>query len=262
MENTPVAPTSEAAPEASVATPESTNPVSDVQTSGSAPAPEIGAEQVAKYLGTDVETFEKFNTFVKNNGQFNGAFKRMKDIISSPQQQQQPVAQPEAPQAPQMPQQPAQQPQAPQNAPQRPMEGTYSMEELMVASQFEKYAAKPEYAGIADEIKSGEVLKGLKDFNINVVENGRFNDAGIRKYLDLYSASKPAKPTSVEPANDMAMADDLSNIKEITSMDEANRIQLDDIRRRNAGQSGNPLAAKAKEYIKNYYAELAKTGRF
>lgn len=258
MENTPVAPTPAApAPEASVATPEPTNPVSDAQTIAPAPAPEISAEQVAKYLGTDTETFEKFNTFVKNNGQFEGAFKRMKDIISNPQQQTQPVTQPEAlqaPQAPQTPQAPSQQPQAHQSAPQQLMDGTYSMEELMVAAQFEKYAQEPKYASIKDDIMGQKVLQGLKDFNINIVENGRFNDGGIRKYLDLYAATKPAKPTSTEPTNDTAMANDISNIKEITTMDEANRIQLDDIRRRNAGQPGNPLAEKAKEFVRQFYS--------
>lgn len=248
--NAPVAPAEPSTPAAPA--PETpAAPASEPQAQAPATAPAEGANS---YFTN--EQLAEMQSFIHNNGDFEKAWPRMKNAISRPQNV------PETPQAPQTVQQPAAQPQAPQNGSQQPVAGTYSMEELMVASQFEKYAAKPEYAGIADEIKSGEVLKGLKDFNINVVENGRFNDVGIRRYLDLYSASKPAKPTSVEPANDMAMADDLSNIKEITSMDEANRIQLDDIRRRNAGQSGNPLAAKAKEYIKNYYAELAKTGRF
>lgn len=259
-ETTPVAPTPAApAPEASVATPEPTNPATEAP----APvAPEIGAEQVAKYLGTDVETFEKFNTFVKNNGQFDGAFKRMKDIISNPQAQ--PVTQPEAPQAPfaqQMAQQPYQQPQAPQNASHDFRAGSISMEEMAAMQYFDGLAADPKYANIADEIRSGAVLKGLKDFNINPLENGRINDGDVRKYLDLYAATKPAKPTSSEPANSMAMADDLSNIKEVTTMDEANRIELENIRRRAAGQPDHPLFAKSREFVRQHYANLAKNGR-
>lgn len=257
-ETTPVAPTPEAsAPEASVATPVQTNS----EPAAAPAAPEIGAEQVAKYLGTDVETFEKFNTFVKNNGQFDGAFKRMKDIISNPQQQVQPVTQSGAPQAPsasQTVQTPVQAPEAPQNGSQSFRAGSISMEEMAAMQYFDGLAADPKYANIADEIKSGAVLKGLKDFNINPLENGRINDADVRKYLDLYSATKPAKPTTVEPANTAAMADDLSNIKEVTTMDEANRIQLDNIKRRAAGQPENGLEEKAKAFLKSYYEKLAK----
>lgn len=260
MENTPVAPTPAApAPEASVATPELTNSVSDVQTPGPALAPEIGAEQVAKYLGTDIETFEKFNTFVKNNGQFDGAFKRMKDIISNPQAQ--PVTQPGAPQAPSVPQMaqtPVQAPEAPQSVSQNVRVGSISMEEMAAMQYFDGLANNPKYANIADEIKSGAVLKGLKDFNINPLENGRINDADIRKYLDLYAATKPAKPTTIEPANTMAMADDLANIKEVTTMDEANKIQLESIRRQAAGQPPHPLEASAKKFVQSYYEKLGK----
>lgn len=261
-ETTPVAPTPEApAPEASVATPEPTNPSPEAP----APvAPEIGAEQVAKYLGTDVETLEKFTTFTKNNGQFDGAFKRMKDAISRPQELQQPVTQPEAPQAPsaqQMVQQAIQNPQVPQNASHDFRAGSISMEEMAAMQYFDSLAADPKYANIADEIKSGAVLKGLKDFNINPLENGRINDGDVRKYLDLYAATKPAKPTSSEPANSMAMADDLSNIKEVTTMDEANRIELENIRRRAAGQPDHPMYAKAREFVKAFYQNQAKKGR-
>lgn len=257
MENTPVAPTPAEAPaEASVATPVQTNSEPVV-----APAtPEIGAEQVAKYLGTDVETLEKFTTFTKNNGQFDGAFKRMKDTISRPQEVQ-PQPQPEAPQAPsapQMVQTPVQAPEAPQNGSQDVRAGSISMEEMAAIQYFDGLAADPKYANIADEIKSGAVLKGLKDFNINPLENGRINDADVRKYLDLYAATKPAKPTSTEPSNNSFIPDDLANIKEVTSMDEANKIQLESIRRKAAGQAEHPLEAAAREYVKKYYDDLAK----
>lgn len=257
-ETTPVAPTPAEAPaEASVATPVQTN-------SEPAPAPatpEIGAEQVAKYLGTDVATLEKFTTFTKNNGQFDGAFKRMKDAISNPQPQAQPVTQPEAlqgPSAPQNVQTPIQGQQGPQNVSQDFRAGSISMEEMAAMQYFEGLANDPKYANIAGEIKSGAVLKGLKDFNINPLENGRINDADVRKYLDLYAATKPAKPTSSEPANNIAMADDISNIKEVTTMEEANRIQLDNIKRRAAGQPENGKEEAAKAFLRDYYQKLGK----
>lgn len=255
-ENTPIAPTSEApAPEASVATPELTNSPSEGTT---AETSEISAEQVAKYLGTDVETFEKFNTFVKNNGQFDGAFKRMKDAISRPPEQAQAVTQPEAPQAPvqpQMTQAPSQAPEAPQNAPEAPRAGTYSMEELAAQTYFERLANDEKYANIADEIRTGKVLEGLKSFNITPITDGRVNDADIRKYLDLYAATKPAKPTSSEPTASPSMANDISNITKVTTREEADRIQLEDIRLRAAGQPGHPLAEEAKKFVANYYKE-------
>lgn len=258
MENTPVAPTPAApAPEASVATPEPTNPVSDAQTTAPAPAPEISAEQVAKYLGTDTETFEKFNTFVKNNGQFDGAFKRMKDIISNPQQQAQPVTPPEAPQAqpqPQMTQTPVQPQQAPQTASQTVREGSLSIEELTVANYFDKLAGEDKYAPIADEIRNGKVLEGLKNFNITPVSDGRINDADVRRYLDLYAATKPAVQSSAAP--EMSARVDYYNVPDEKAMtyEQATQIELQNIRLRAAGQPEHPLTARAKEVVKAHFA--------
>lgn len=238
--STPAAPAPEVAP---APAPEQT-----------APAPATAPTESATNNYFTNEQLAEMQTMFANNGGFDKAWAKMKDAISRPQNAS------EAAQVPQTPQVSSQQPQAPQSAPQPLMDGTYSMEELMVAAQFEKYAQEPKYASIKDDIMGQKVLQGLKDFNINIVENGRFNDGGIRKYLDLYAATKPAKPTSAEPTNDTAMANDISNIKEITTMDEANRIQLDDIRRRNAGQPGNPLAEKAKEFVRSYYKNQA-TGK-
>ena len=241
------------APETSVA------PVSEQPAQAPATAP---AESANNYFTN--EQLTELQNFVHNNGDWEKAWPRIKNAISRPQQPVQPVTQPEAPQAPsaqQMVQQTIQNPQAPQNASQDFRAGSISMEEMAAMQYFDSLAADPKYANIADEIRSGAVLKGLKDFNINPLENGRINDGDVRKYLDLYAATKPAKPTSSEPANSMAMADDLSNIKEVTSLDEANRIQLDNIRRRAAGQPENGLEEKAKAYLKARYSEMAKNGR-
>lgn len=207
------------------------------------------------------EQLAEMETFYRNNGGYEKVFGATKNIISRPQDFQQPVTQPEAPQAPSAPQTvqtPAQAPEVPQNGSQSVRAGSISMEEMAAMQYFNNLANDPKYANIADKIKSGEVLKGLKDFNINPLENGRINDADVRKYLDLYSASQPAKPTTIEPANAAAMADDLSNIKEVTTIDEANRIQLDNIKRRSAGQPENGLEEKAKAFLKTYYEKLGK----
>lgn len=224
-----------------------------------AQAPATAPAESASYFTK--EQLAEMETFYRNNGGYEKVFGATKNIISRPQDFQQPVTQPEAPQAPSVPQTvqtPAQAPEAPQNGSQSVRAGSISMEEMAAMQYFNNLANDPKYANIADKIRSGEVLKGLKDFNINPLENGRINDADVRKYLDLYSASQPAKPTTIEPANTMAMADDLANIKEVTTMDEANKIQLESIRRQAAGQPPHPLEASAKKFVSEYYKKLGK----
>ena len=75
MENTP-----EAAPQGTEAAPQ-TAPTEPVKNE----APEINAEQVAKYFGTDAETLGKFQKFVEANGKFDSAFSKMKTDISNPE---------------------------------------------------------------------------------------------------------------------------------------------------------------------------------
>ena len=255
--STPTAP----APETPAAP--ASEPAQTSMSGQTAQAPATASAESANNYFTN-EQLTELQNFVHNNGDWEKAWPRIKNAISRPPQTAQPVTQPEAPQAPsaqQMAQTPVQNPQAPQNGSQGFRVGSISMEEMAAMQYFDGLAADPKYANIADEIRSGAVLKGLKDFNINPLENGRINDGDVRKYLDLYAATKPAKPTSSEPANSMAMADDLSNIKEVTSLDEANRIQLDNIRRRAAGQPENGLEEKAKAYLKARYSEMAKNGR-
>ena len=129
--NAPVAPAEPSTPAAPA--PETpAAPASEPQAQAPATAPAEGANS---YFTN--EQLAEMQSFIHNNGDFEKAWPRMKNAISRPQNV------PEAPQAPQTVQQPAAQPQTPQNGSQQPVAGTYSMEELMVASQFEKYAAKP-----------------------------------------------------------------------------------------------------------------------
>lgn len=247
--STPTTPASEASPAAA--------PEQPAQSAETTPA-----EGVNNYFTN--EQLAEMQKMFENSGGYEKTWKRMKDAISNPQAFAQSVTPPEAPQGPsatQNVQTPTPAPEATQNGSQSFRAGSISMEEMAVMQYFDSLAADPKYANIADKIRSGEVLKGLKDFNINPLENGRINDADVRKYFDLYSASQPPKPTSTEPANTAAMADDISNIKEVTTMEEANRIQLDNIRRRAAGQQENGLEEKAKAFIKSYYFEQAKKRR-
>lgn len=255
-EETPAAPAPEAAP-AETSTP--TTPAPEA-------APATPAEQPAQTEATTPtegasntyftnEQLAEMQKFIENNGGYDSAWKKMKAGISAPQKQ------PEAPQQAletQPVQTPTQTPEAPQTTPEAPREGSFSIEELAAQQYFDRLANEEKYANIADEIRDGKVLQGLKDFNITAVDNGRINDKDIRKYLDLYAASKPPKPTSSEPTASPSMMDNTADIKKITTREEADRVQLEDIRRRAAGQPPHPLAEEAKTFVKNYYANLNK----
>lgn len=235
--STPTTPVSEAAPATPVeqpAQPEATTPTTETTPNKSY----FSDEQLAE-----------MQKFIENNGGYDSAWKKMKAGISAPQKA------PEQPAAPQSQPEPAKVPEAPQTASRGARDGVFSMEELLVRDQFERYAKEPKYANIADDILGDKVLKGLADFNIDVVKDGFFNDKDVRKYLDLYAASRPAKPTSAEPTASPSMADTLSDITEITTREQADRIQIESLRRKAAGQPEHPLEAKAKEFIKNYYSK-------
>lgn len=253
-EEAPATPAPEAAPA------EPSTPTTSAPEAAPASAPEQSAQEPATTPAEGANTYftneqlAEMQKMFENNGGYEKAWGRMKDAISRPQA----VTQPEAPQAPaqaQTAQTPAQSPEAPQSAPEAPRAGTYSMEELAAQTYFERLANDEKYANIADEIRTGKVLEGLKNFNIAPITDGRVNDADIRKYLDLYSATKPAKPTSSEPTASPSMANDISNITKVTTREEADRIQLEDIRLRAAGQPGHPLAEEAKKFVTNYYKE-------
>lgn len=253
-EKAPAAPAPEAAPA------ESSTPATPAPEAAPAPAPEQPKEaQPAATAPTNEATPNKpyfsdeqlaeMQKFIENNGGYDSAWKKMKTGISAPQQKA-----PEQSAQQQSQQQSQQQTQAPQNGSQGPRDGVYSMEELMVRTQFERYAKDPKYANIAEDILGDKVMKGLKDFNINVVKDGFFNDKDIRKYLDLYAASKPAKPTSAVPASSAPDYVKTATEGKVTTMDEANSIQLQNMQLKASGQPEHPLAEAAAKFVKEYYS--------
>ncbi len=247
-ESTPVAAPAEAVTEATPNITPAEAPATAEAPAEPTKAPEAPVEK--PYFSND--QLSEMQKFIEANGGYEKAWSKMKGNISAPQKA---VEQPaEAPKQPE----PVKTPEAPQSAPYTPREGTYSLEELAAQSYFERLAGDEKYANIADEIKSGKVLEGLRNFNIEPITNGRVNDRDIRKYLDLYAASKPAKPTSSEPTASPSMMDNTAGITKITTREEADRIQLEDIRRRAAGQPGHPLAEEAKNFVKDYYKNLGQ----
>lgn len=250
------------APQAAPA--ETSTPTTPAPETPAAPASEPTAQTSATAPAESASYFTKeqlaeMETMFANNGGFDKAWARMKDAISRPQQPAQPVMQPEAPQqAPQsqVAETPVQAPEAPQNAPQSVRKGEITADMMQAQIYYEHLASDPKYASIADEIRNGKVMAGLKDFNINpVFQDGKIDDAGIRRYLDLYAASKPAKPTSAVPSEAPAEYVQTATEGKVTSMDEANKIQLQSIQLRNAGQPPHPLEEAAKAFVKDYYSK-------
>lgn len=249
-EPAPAAPAAEpVAPAAPAPAPEAPAPASEpASTPAPAPAttPTEGAtaEQVAKYLGTDVATLEKFTKFAENNGKFDGAFTKMKDAISNRSQQ---PAQP-APQS-----EPSKAPEAPQNGSQKPAEGVYTTQELLMLSYFDRLSQDPKYANISKEIADGSVLVKMQQMGLNPLTNDGVNDRQLRQYLDLYAASQPAQPTSATPTADTQV--DYVKVDKVTSMEEANKIELQNIQLRAQGKPEHPLTKEAKEFVKAYYSK-------
>lgn len=235
-------------------------PITPAPEAAPAPAPEQPAQATATAPAESASYFTKdqlteMESFFRNNGGFEKVFSATKKAISNPQPQ--PVTQPEAPQSPstpQMPQQPIQAPQAPQNGSQEVRAGSYSLEEIAAQQYFDRLANEEKYASIANEIRSGEVLKGLRDFNISPISDGRVNDGDIRKYLDLYAATKPATQTSVTPQDGARV--DYYNVPDEKAMtyEQATQIELQNVRLRAAGQPEHPLTARAKEVVRAHFA--------
>lgn len=234
--------TPEAAAPATEATPNTTN------TPETAPVEQVSTPEEKPYFSND--QLAEMQKFVEANGGYDKAWARMKGNVSAPQK---PVEQPTEPvQAPEQPKQPETVPVEPQ----KPIEGTFGMEEFMTMNYFDRLATEEKYASIADEIRNGKVLEGLKQFNISPVSNGRINDADVRKYLDLYAQTKPATPTSTTPATSQPVDYvPVATEGKVSNMDEATKIQLQDMQLRNSGQPGHPLAEAAKQFVKEYYSK-------
>lgn len=235
MENTP-----EAAPQGTEATPQTTNSGAhaNVTEQGSNNTPEINAEQVAKYFGTDSETLGKFQKFVEANGQFNAVFEKVKSKISNPEK---PV---EAPQpTSEQKEEPTSHTQQPTEAPKTP-QGAITASEFLAEQYFKSLAGEEKYAAISDGIRKGDYLKEMAAFGIQALNaDGSINDQKVRMYLDLKAQTVPAKPTESEPNASAAPTVDYVTVGEkIDNIDQAYKIIM---------QPGHPRAKDAEEFIKN-----------
>lgn len=231
MEGTP-----EAAPQGTEAAP---------QTAAAEPikneAPEINAEQVAKYFGTDTETLSKFQKFVDANGQFNAVFDKVKSKISNPEK---PAEAPQTTSEPQSDKEPTSHTeQAPE--PIKTPQGAITPQEFLAEQYFKSLASEEKYANISKEIANGDYLKEMSAFGIQPLNpDGSINDQKVRMYLDLKSQTVPAKPTETEPNASAAPTVSYTEVGDsIANINQAYKVLM---------EPGNPARQKAEEYIKNY----------
>ena len=208
-------------------------------------------EPVAPMANIPTANIEEFNKFVSGQGGFEKAFARWKDMVSNPQPrvEQVPVQRPQyQPQIQQVQPQPAPTQYQEQAVPQ----GYITQEEYATEQYFRSLANDTKYKGIADQIRSGEVLKEMAEFGIRPTNNtnGRlmFNDGQIRKFLDLKAQTVPAKQT-VTPVGNTPTAE-WSPIKEVDSFVTAQRILGEN--RAHPGMQ-HPMTEAAKDFLKNYF---------
>ena len=228
MENTP-----EAAPQGTEAAPQ-TAPTEPTKTE----APEINAEQVAKYFGTDAETLGKFQKFVEANGKFDSAFSKMKTNISNPEKPA------EAPAESQRTEPTSQSQAQPVEAPRTP-KGAITRDEWLAKEYFKSLSTEEKYSNISDGIRSGEYLKEMAAFGIQPLnQDGSINDEKVRMYLDLKSQTVPAKATGTEPDASSAPTVNYVEVGEkIENIDQAYQVLM---------QPGHAKMAEAEEFIRKH----------
>lgn len=209
---------------------------------------QITPDAVASFLGTNVETLEKFTKFTNANGSFDKAFAKLKTDVSTPAQPQQ---QPAQQQAQAQAQETEPQVQAQQYQPMRPPEGFITQEEWNAKNYFDGLSNEPAYAGIADKIRSGEVLGEMAKFGIKPMVNGFFNDRQIRDFLNLYSKTIPTQAPSA-PVTNTPTVEYVNVGEQITSRDDAIAI-INQNRTLKAGVAPHPQTEAAKEYLKKYF---------
>lgn len=229
MEETP----NTAAAEATVKSPETTNeaPAEPVQAAPEAPTANIPAANI-----------EEFNKFVSGQGGFDKAFAKWKEMVSNPQ----PKAEETSPKTETKNESTEQQP-APVQQKTIP-KGYITPEEYMTEQYFKSLASEEKYSVIADQIRSGDVLKEMAEFGIKPTQDGMFNDGQIRKFLDLKAQTVPAVQTA-NPITDTPTVE-WSNVDKVDSFETAQKIIQENISR--PGME-HPKTAEAKEFLKGFY---------
>lgn len=227
-------------------------PLTNVETPATAPASgaEAGAltaEQVAQFLGTTTDTLKSYQDFVSNNGGWDKSLNAYKKAISGRQTESAPQAQIQT-SSPLNDSIAQQQPATAQQAAPKPVEGGITPEEFMTQQYFNSLATQEQYKNIADQMRSGEVLKEMAKFDIQPMINGQFNDQKVRNFLDLYSKSVPA-PTPSTPVTNTPTVEYVQVGETINNMNEAMAVLKQDQELRAKGLQGHPMAKQANEFF-------------
>lgn len=222
------------------------------------PAPAITPEQVATFLGTTPEKFGEYQKFVENSGGFDKAFKTFKSRITEKPQapaQATPAPSPSEVSPTGVPQAPAQ----PQSQPL--VEGGMTQNEFFIKQYFYDLANEKQYNGIADKIRSGEVIKEMKEFGIAPMVDGVFNDGQIRKYLNLVAKTVPATPTEA-PVTSTPTVDyiQIAGDKIENYMDAMN-VLAQSRTAEMQGAAPHPLKEQAQQFVKQTLTTQQNRGR-
>lgn len=200
--------------------------------------------------GFTSEELAGMRTFIENNGGWNA----IKSKISNPQPAPQPQAQPQPANTPI--EQPQPQPQPQYKAP----EGSITAQEFLAQQYFMGLSQDPKYAGISEQIASGNILKEMTSFNIMPLnQDGSINDSMVRRFLDLKAQTVPAKATGVEPNASTAPTVEYYQVDgdKITNIDQAYAIIQQDAQLKGANLGAHPLVQQAEEFIKSQYKKKA-----
>lgn len=186
---------------------------------------------------------------IKNFLDNHGGLEKVKKNLSMRQadmQVQAQVAQP-SPLNDSISQQPPVMAQPQQPAPQ-PIQGGMTQEEFAIQQYFTSLAGQDQYKNIADQMRSGEVLKEMAKFDIQPMVNGVFNDQKVRNFLDLYSKSVPAtEPTA--PLTNTPTVEYVEVPETISTMDQAMQILKQDQELKAQGKAGHPRVKEANEFF-------------
>lgn len=130
--------------------------------------------------------------------------------------------------------------------------GSITAQEFLAQQYFGALASDPKYAAIADDVRSGAVLKDMAAFNIRPLNpDGSINDTMVRRYLDLKAQTVVAKQTSSAPEASTAPTVDYVPYNEsLMDMRQAMAIIQQDSALKARGQSGHPNAQQAEEFMK------------
>ena len=209
------------------------------------------APQTPDMHGFTSEDLAGMRKFIDNNGGWDA----IKSKISNPVKPQEPVQPPVDNRAPwEKPVESVQPVERPQY---RAPEGSITAQEFLAQQYFQALSGEEKYAGIADKIASGDVLKEMASFNIQALnQDGSINDQMVRRYLDLKAQTVPAKTTGTEPNMSAAPTVEYVEVGDnITDINQAYEVLSQDAKMRSQGIAGHPKIQMAEQFIKDYLSK-------